>query len=114
MTIATTSIRKYPDDRLVPHTKFSSQPLIRYQAAGNAINKANPISSKNQLLTSISKCGTEAPITLRMPISLILVSTMKPSMPMSPKHEIIPVVTENNLNEVLSLCSLVYCCSNSS
>jgi hypothetical protein len=70
------------------YSYLSSQLFIIHHATGIARKKAIPISFKNSRETSNKTCGTDAPSTLRIPISLIRFSTVKETNPASPRQQI--------------------------
>src|SRR3954464_14628617 len=73
---------------------------MAHHASGDAINKAITTNFKKSFDSSVVMLVTEAPSTLRTPISLMRFSAMYVAKPNKPKHEIKMVRPANNAAKV--------------
>jgi hypothetical protein len=64
-----------------------SQLFITHQTKGNAISAARTTSFKKSFESIITTLLTDAPTTLRMPISFCLLCAVNAARPNKPKHE---------------------------
>src|SRR6187399_1043667 len=67
--------------------------LTKYQEIGKPINKLRMIRFVNSLQSMMARFPTEAPITFRIPNSLVLLSAVKVAKPNNPRHEIRMAIT---------------------
>src|SRR5690606_23536516 len=70
------------------YAKSCNHLSVKYQAMGIATATAISTSFKKSLDKSAVIPGTEAPMTLRIPISLVRCSAMNVASPNKPRHEI--------------------------
>src|SRR4026208_2542349 len=70
------------------YAKSCNQLYMIHQVTGMANANAISTSNKNCFDKMYNTCPTEAPITLRMPISLVRCKILYADKPISPKHAI--------------------------
>src|SRR5687767_2378457 len=90
---------------LTRYAKSFSHSFIRYQATGTARTKAINTNFKKSFERSTTTCGTDAPNTLRTPISFTRCCAEKVASPSKPRQAItIPSITRviNNFWNLLS------------
>src|SRR5579862_1725501 len=87
------------------YAKFCSHLLIKYQAAGQARAKATATSTRKSVDNSLMILVTDAPTTFRIPISLVLLSTINAVRPNRPRQAMIMATLVMYRKTALKRCS---------
>src|SRR5690606_38309313 len=106
--------RKICQDIPMRKAKSSSHWLIPYQESGTAIKKPNKTNFIKSLPSKVTILKVIAPMTFRMPISLVRCSVSKVVKPNNPKMEINTAKPAKKVKMVLTLASASYCALNPS
>src|SRR6185437_16642097 len=75
-------------ERSLRYSKFSSQPCMKYQDVGTAKHSEMRIRLTKSFDSICHTLSTDAPSTLRTPISLVLCAATKEARPNNPRQEI--------------------------
>src|SRR5262245_43114672 len=68
------------------YAKSCSHLFMKYHANGAAMNNATITNLKKSLVNNCTMAGSEAPNTLRIPISLVRLTTANAASPNNPRH----------------------------
>ena len=94
------------------YAKSCNQVFIAYQAMGDAMTMAIRTSLRKSLESRITRLATDAPNTLRTPISFVLISAINMDRPSKPRHDIKIAIPANIPKSICWVCSLAYSCPN--
>src|ERR1700751_5260528 len=92
---------------VVRYAKSSSHLFIAHQARGAAMTNANNTSVINSFESSATIWVTEAPTTLRTPISFVLRVVVYITSPKSPKQLMNPARAVHQLSRLAVSCSFL-------
>src|SRR4030095_5622544 len=94
---------------LIRYAKSCSQLCIIHQAMGDAMTKAIATSLMKSFESSVTIFDTDAPSTLRTPISFVRCAVEKSDKPNKPRHAIKMAKPANIANTFPNNLSLAYC-----
>ncbi len=89
----------------IRYTKSSSHLFIAHQATGEAMKMAKHTNCTKSFESRVTMPATEAPSTLRMPISLVFCWAVNAARPNKPKHAIEMAIAANRAVNVAIRCS---------
>ena len=94
--------------RVIRYAKLCSQAFAANHDTGIAISSAKETNNKKSFESMATTLLTDAPITLRMPISFCLFCAVKAAKPNKPRQEITMVIAAKYFDSSATLCSDTY------